>query len=127
VADNQAVRDAFVIGQNRKIALIIVYSMSTGRNFDEVLRVINSLQLTARHKVATPVNWRLGEDVIIAPCVGRRCQKGISARLEGAEATSGSCRSPLIRNLNDCNVPHSSKAVRHGERTLHCVAIQDNA
>ncbi len=68
-ADNQTVRNVFVIGPDKKIKLILVYPMTTGRNFDEVLRVINSLQLTARHKVATPVNWKHGEDVIIAGSV----------------------------------------------------------
>jgi alkyl hydroperoxide reductase subunit AhpC len=64
-ADNQTVRNVFVIGPDKKIKLILVYPMSTGRNFDEVLRVIDSLQLTASHKVSTPVNWKQGEDVII--------------------------------------------------------------
>jgi thioredoxin-dependent peroxiredoxin len=68
-ADNQTVRNVFVIGPDKKIKLIIVYPMTTGRNFDEVLRVIDSIQLTAKHKVATPVNWNQGEDVIIAGSV----------------------------------------------------------
>jgi alkyl hydroperoxide reductase subunit AhpC len=68
-ADNQTVRNVFVIGPDKKIKLILVYPMTTGRNFDEVLRVIDSLQLTARHKVSTPVNWKQGEDVIIAGSV----------------------------------------------------------
>jgi thioredoxin-dependent peroxiredoxin len=68
-ADNQTVRNVFVIGPDKKIKLILVYPMTTGRNFDEVLRVIDSLQLTADHKVATPVNWLEGEDVFIAGSV----------------------------------------------------------
>jgi alkyl hydroperoxide reductase subunit AhpC len=68
-ADNQTVRNVFVIGPDKKIKLVLVYPMTTGRNFDEVLRVTDSLQLTARHRVSTPVNWRQGEDVIIAGSV----------------------------------------------------------
>ena len=68
-ADNQTVRNVYVIGPDKKIKLMIVYPMTTGRNFDEVLRVIDSMQLTAKHKVATPVNWKPGEDVIIAGSV----------------------------------------------------------
>jgi alkyl hydroperoxide reductase subunit AhpC len=68
-ADNATVRNVFVIGPDKAIKLIIAYPMSTGRNFDEILRVLDSVQLTARHKVATPVNWRQGEDVIIVPSV----------------------------------------------------------
>lgn len=68
-ADNMTVRNVFVVGPDKKIKLILVYPMTTGRNFDEVLRVIDSLQLTAKHKVATPVNWKQGEDVIIAGSV----------------------------------------------------------
>ncbi|MGH2865704.1 MAG: peroxiredoxin [Solirubrobacteraceae bacterium] len=68
-ADNQTVRNVFVIGPDKKVKLILVYPMSTGRNFDEVLRVIDSLQLTARHNVSTPVNWQQGEKVIIGGSV----------------------------------------------------------
>ena len=68
-ADNQTVRNVFVIGPDKKIKLILIDPMTTGRNFDEVLRVIDSLQLTAKFKVATPVNWKNGEDVIIAGSV----------------------------------------------------------
>ena len=68
-ADNATVRNVFVVGPDKKIKLIIAYPMTTGRNFDEVLRVIDSMQLTAAHKVATPVNWKQGEDVIIAGSV----------------------------------------------------------
>jgi thioredoxin-dependent peroxiredoxin len=68
-AENQTVRNVFVVGPDKKVKLILVYPMTTGRNFDEVLRVIDSLQLTAKHRVATPVNWQQGDDVIIAGSV----------------------------------------------------------
>jgi thioredoxin-dependent peroxiredoxin len=68
-ADNQTVRNVFVVGPDKKVKLILVYPMTTGRNFDEVLRVIDSLQLTAKHRVATPANWQQGDDVIIAGSV----------------------------------------------------------
>jgi alkyl hydroperoxide reductase subunit AhpC len=68
-ADNQTVRNVFVIGPDKKVKLILIYPMTTGRNFDEVLRVIDSLQLTAKHKVATPAQWNEGDDVIISGSV----------------------------------------------------------
>ncbi len=68
-ADNATVRSVFLVGPDKKIKLSLTYPMSTGRNFDEVLRVLDSCQLTAKHKVATPVNWKQGEDVIIVPAV----------------------------------------------------------
>ena len=68
-ADNATVRSVFLIGPDKKIKLILTYPMSTGRNFDEVLRALDSIQLTAKHKVATPVNWKHGEDVVIVPAV----------------------------------------------------------
>jgi alkyl hydroperoxide reductase subunit AhpC len=68
-ADNQTVRNVFIVGPDKRIKLIIVYPMTTGRNFDEVLRVLDSLQLTATHKVSTPVNWKSGDDVIISGAV----------------------------------------------------------
>jgi alkyl hydroperoxide reductase subunit AhpC len=68
-ADNATVRNVYVIGPDKKVKLVLSYPMSTGRNFDEVLRVIDSMQLTAKHKVATPVNWKDGDDVIILPAV----------------------------------------------------------
>lgn len=68
-ADNQTVRNVYVIGPDKKVKLVLMYPMTTGRNFDEILRVIDSLQLTAKHRVATPVNWKHGEDVIIAGSV----------------------------------------------------------
>jgi len=81
-ADNQTVRNVFVIGPDKKIKLILVYPMTTGRNFDEVLRVIDSLQLTAKHKVATPVNWQDGDDVIIAGSVNNEQAKEIFGEWE---------------------------------------------
>jgi thioredoxin-dependent peroxiredoxin len=68
-ADNQTVRNVFVIGPDKKVKLILVYPMSTGRNFDEVLRVIDSLQLTAKHQVSTPAQWNPGDEVIISGSV----------------------------------------------------------
>jgi alkyl hydroperoxide reductase subunit AhpC len=68
-ATNATVRTVFIIGPDKKIKLMLSYPMTTGRNFDEILRVLDSMQLTARHKVATPVNWKKGEDVIIVPAV----------------------------------------------------------
>ncbi len=76
-AQNQTVRNVFVIGPDKKIKLLLVYPMTTGRNFDEVLRVIDSLQLTANHKVATPAQWQPGEDVIIAGSVSDEAAKEI--------------------------------------------------
>jgi alkyl hydroperoxide reductase subunit AhpC len=84
-ADNQTVRNVFVIGPDKKIKLIFVYPMTTGRNFDEVLRVIDLLQFTAKHRVATPVNWQRGEDVIIAGSVSN----------DEAKATFGSWKAPM--------------------------------
>jgi thioredoxin-dependent peroxiredoxin len=81
-ADNQTVRNVFVIGPDKKIKLILVYPMTTGRNFDEVLRVIDSLQLTAKHKVSTPVNWQRGENVIIAGSVSNDEAKEIFGEWE---------------------------------------------
>ena len=80
--DNQTVRNVFVIGPDKKIKLILVYPMTTGRNFDEVLRVIDSLQLTADHKVATPANWNKGEDVVIAGSVDNDQAKEIFGEWE---------------------------------------------
>ena len=74
-ADNQTVRNVFVVGPDKKIKLVLVYPMTTGRNFDEVIRVIDSLQLTAKHKVATPVNWKQGEEVVIAGSVSNEDAK----------------------------------------------------
>lgn len=74
-ADNQTVRNVFIIGPDKKVKLILAYPMSTGRNFNEILRVLDSIQLTAKHQVATPVNWQNGEDVIIVPAVSDEAAK----------------------------------------------------
>ena len=84
-ADNMTVRNVFVVGPDKKLKLILVYPMTTGRNFDEVLRVIDSLQLTAKHKVATPANWKQGQDVIIAGSVSDEDAK---------KAYPGGCKAP---------------------------------
>jgi alkyl hydroperoxide reductase subunit AhpC len=81
-ADNQTVRNVFVVGPDKKIKLILVYPMTTGRNFDEVLRVIDSLQLTAKHRVATPVNWQQGDKVIISGSVSNDEAKEIFGEWE---------------------------------------------
>ena len=99
-ADNQTVRNVFVIGPGKKIKLILVYPMTTGRNFDEVLRVIDSLQLTATHKVATPVNWRQGEDVIIAGSVSDDEARDIFGEWESPK--------PYIRIVPQPGVPVSA-------------------
>jgi alkyl hydroperoxide reductase subunit AhpC len=93
-ATNATVRTVFVVGPDKKIKLMLSYPMSTGRNFDEVLRVVDSMQLTAKHKVATPVNWKQGDDVIILPAVSEEeAKQKVSRRLEGAPALSAD-RSP---------------------------------
>ena len=81
-ADNQTVRNVFVIGPDKKIKLVLVYPMTTGRNFDEVLRVVDSLQLTAKHRVATPVNWKQGDNVFIAGSVSNDEAKEIFGEWE---------------------------------------------
>ena len=86
-ATNATVRSVFIIGPDKKIKLMLTYPMTTGRNFDEILRVLDSMQLTAKHKVATPVNWKQGDDVIIAGSVSATTTRRSSfPRLEGAEA-----------------------------------------
>jgi thioredoxin-dependent peroxiredoxin len=76
-ATNATVRSVFIIGPDKKIKLMLTYPMTTGRNFDEILRVLDSMQLTATHKVATPVNWKSGDDVIIIPSVSDEEAKGL--------------------------------------------------
>ena len=96
-ADNQTVRNVFVIGPDKKIKLILVYPMTTGRNFDEVLRVIDSLQLTANHKVATPAKWQQGDDVIIAGSVSDDQARENSGRVGVAQAVHKDRPAALVR------------------------------
>ena len=84
-ADNQTVRNVFVIGPDKKIKLVMVYPMTTGRNFQEILRSIDSLQMTAKHRVATPADWKQGEDVIIAML------RGHLQRVDRAQELHGNC------------------------------------
>jgi alkyl hydroperoxide reductase subunit AhpC len=102
-ADNQTVRNVFVIGPDKTIKLVLVYPMTTGRNFDEVLRVIDSLQLTAKHKVATPVNWKQGEDVIIAGSVSNDDAKELFGDWESPK--------PYIRIVPDPSDARTSSTV----------------
>ena len=99
-AMNQTVRNVFVIGPDKKVKLILVYPMTTGRNFDEVLRVIDSLQLTAEHKVSTPVNWQQGEDVIIAGSVSDEQAREIFGEWEAPR--------PYIRIVPQPNITTSN-------------------
>jgi alkyl hydroperoxide reductase subunit AhpC len=99
-ADNQTVRNVFVIGPDKKIKLIIAYPMTTGRNFDEVLRVVDSLQLTAKHKVSTPANWNRGDDVIIAGSVSDEQAKEIFGEWEAPR--------PYIRIVPEPKEPEPS-------------------
>ena len=101
-ADNQTVRNVFVVGPDKKIKLILVYPMTTGRNFDEVLRVLDSLRLTANHKVATPVNWQQGDDVIIAGSVSDEQAKELFGEYESPK--------PYIRIVRQ---PREREAVAH--------------
>jgi alkyl hydroperoxide reductase subunit AhpC len=105
-ADNQTVRNVFVIRPDKKIKLILIYPMTTGRDFDEVLRVVDSLQLTAKHKVATLVNWKHGEDVIIAGSVTDEDAK--KQYPQGCRSpTSESCRKvfPSLQSPHPCSAP----------------------
>jgi alkyl hydroperoxide reductase subunit AhpC len=96
-ADNQTVRNVFVIGPDKKVKLILVYPMTTGRNFDEVLRVIDSLQLTANHKVATPAQWQRGDDVIVSGSLSDDEAREIFGEFESPGPTSGSSHSRPTR------------------------------
>ena len=115
-ADNQTVRNVFVIGPDKKVKLILVYPMTTGRNFDEVLRVIEPLQLTAKYKVATPVNWQPGENVVIAGLgVQRRCQEAVAGRLGVAAAGH-----PHRAGPGQLNYVSTAFPARHGPGGQFC-------
>ena len=94
-ATNATVRSVFIIGPDKKIKLMLTYPMTTGRNFDEILRVLDSMQLTAKHKVATPVNWKQGEDVIIAASVSDEDAKKLFPA--AARPSSPTCAPPSSR------------------------------
>jgi alkyl hydroperoxide reductase subunit AhpC len=98
-ADNQTVRNVFVIGPDKKIKLMLVYPMTTGRNFDEVLRVIDSLQLTANHKVATPANWQPGDNVIISGSVSDEQARELFGRWESPRPYIRIVPQPQVREL----------------------------
>ena len=112
-ADNQTVRNVFVIGPDKKIKLVLVDPMTTGRNFDEVLRVIDSLQLTAKHRVATPVNWKQGEDVIIAgSCPTRRLARSIpTAGRHLLHSLSSDCSNPIAGRVASTRRPRHQSIV----------------
>jgi C-terminal domain of 1-Cys peroxiredoxin len=119
-ADNQTVRNVVVIGPDKKVKLILVYPMTTGRSLDEVLRVIDSLQLTAKHKVATPVNWQQGEDVIIAGSVSddeakETYPQGWKARRPYIRivpaALIGAIRAPCLRSRRTARAPRRARQV----------------
>ena len=112
-ADNATVRTVFVIGPDKKIKLQLSYPMSTGRNFDEILRVIDSMQLTAKHKVATPVNWKQGDDVIILPSVSNEeAQQKYPGGWKIAEAVSENRAAAEVGWRESCIVLEEAHAVR---------------
>ena len=119
-ADNATVRSVFVIGPDKKIKAMLTYPMSTGRNFDEVLRILDSCQLTAKHQVATPVNWKQGEDVIIVPAVSDEAGQGqVPQRLESAEALPAyrpaadlTCRSHPSGGASSCTLGNCRSRLR---------------
>ena len=119
-ANNATVRTVFVIGPDKKIKLMLSYPMSTGRNFDEVLRVVDSMQLTAKHKVATPVNWKSGDDVIILPSVTARRSQGASIPKAGTAQTVPPHRPPTPLNRGKgYAIPITGAAAAKRSRRFH--------
>ena len=133
-ADNATVRTVFVIGPDKKIKLQLIYPMSTGRNFDEVLRVLDSLQLTAKHQVSTPVNWRPGDDVIISGSVSNdEAEKipgggGRRSRTCGSSPSRSSLRlltlvtvpRPLAINPWCCKIPAETRRRPSSDQVTDC-------
>ena len=119
-ADNQTVRNVFVIGPDKKVKLVLIYPMTTGRNFDEVLRVIDSLQLTAKHRVSTPVNWKQGDDVIIAGSVSNDEAKEIwpdgwdRAEAVHPDRPAAALNSPLARDSAEAGSRPRDPRLRRG-------------
>ena len=126
-AENQTVRNVFVVGPDKKVKLILVYPMTTGRNFDEVLRVIDSLQLTAKHKVATPAKWEQGDDVIIAGSVSTTRPRRRPTRTAGSPRgpTSGSCRSRASSRRARLGRGGALEAVDQGAQVLVELALAE--
>ena len=126
-ATNATVRTVFVVGPDKKIKLMLSYPMSTGRNFDEVLRVLDSIQLTAKHKVATPVNWKHGRGRDHrAGRIGRRSQEEVSGRLEDAEAVSADRAPTEVKGLGRSWKSADLKAGRPGQRCpISCVLCEE--
>ena len=123
-ADNATVRSVFVIGPDKKIKAMLTYPMTTGRNFDEVLRLLDSCQLTAKHTVATPVNWKPGEDVIIPPAVSNeQAAAKYPERLEDAEALSARRRPAELTDWGSrgvCVLPTRPDSSGGGRRRMEC-------
>jgi len=124
-ADNQTVRNVFVIGPDKKVKLVLVYPMTTGRHFDEVLRVIDSLQLSAKHKVATPVNWQQGATTSSSPGPSptRRLRRRIRTAGRSRGPTFGSCPSRTERHSQDIEHAHCrpiGPPARFADYAGHC-------
>ncbi len=123
-ANNATVRNVFIIGPDKLIKLLIVYPMTTGRNFDEILRVIDSMQLTARYKVATPVNWRPGDDVIITPYRQQRGCANPVPGLQDAEALSAHHQATRVSDAKGRLIGAIRSGCRANAHPLRCAALE---